>query len=88
MFSSIITFDFDLILGSLFTFWGPTGLYLGSGQGSKPIFGSNHAEQFLFSLVPPILTFDFDTILGSFLALMGYFWDWGRVQKLFWDPLI
>ena len=26
-----LTFDFDLILGSFFTFWGPNGLFLGSG---------------------------------------------------------
>ena len=27
---SILTFDFDLILGSFLTFWGPNGLFLGS----------------------------------------------------------
>ena len=31
MFSSILTFAFDLILGSVCTFWGPNGLFLGSG---------------------------------------------------------
>ena len=31
MLSSIRTFDFDLILGSLLTFWGPNGLFLGLG---------------------------------------------------------
>ena len=30
MFSSILTFDFNLILGSFFTFWGQNGLFLGS----------------------------------------------------------
>ena len=29
--SSILTFDFDLILGSFLTFWGPNGLFLGLG---------------------------------------------------------
>ena len=29
MFLSILTFEFDLILGSFFTFWGPNGLFLG-----------------------------------------------------------
>ena len=33
MFLSILTFDFDLILGSFFTFWGPNGLFLGLGLG-------------------------------------------------------
>ena len=31
MFSSILTFDFDLILGSFLTFGGPNGLFLGLG---------------------------------------------------------
>ena len=35
MFPSILTFDFDLILGSFLTFLGPNGLFLGSVQGSK-----------------------------------------------------
>ena len=31
MLPSILTFDFDLILGSFLTFWGPNGLFLGLG---------------------------------------------------------
>ena len=31
MFPSILTFDFDLILWSFLTFWGPNGLFLGLG---------------------------------------------------------
>ena len=31
MFPSIQTFDFDLILESFLSFWGPNGLFLGSG---------------------------------------------------------
>ena len=38
MFPSIMTFDFDLILGSFLTFWGPNGLFLGLGYGSKNCF--------------------------------------------------
>ena len=49
--------------------------------------GSIHiVQQLLFSLFPSILIFDFDLILGlffTFWALMGYFWGWDRVQKLF-----
>ena len=30
MFPSILTFDFDLILGSFLTFWSPNGLFFGS----------------------------------------------------------
>ena len=60
MFPSILTFDFDLNLGSLFTFWGPKGLFLGFGKGSKPVSGSTRmVEQLLFSTVPLILTFNF-----------------------------
>ena len=28
---SILTFDFDLLLGSFLNFWGPNGSFLGSG---------------------------------------------------------
>ena len=50
MFPSILIFDFDLILGSFLTFWGPDGLFLGLCQGSKTVLGSNHVvEQLLFS---------------------------------------
>ena len=31
VFLSILTFNFDLILGSFLTFWGPNGLFLGLG---------------------------------------------------------
>ena len=72
MFLSILIFDFDLILGSFFTFWGPYGLFLGLRKSSKTVWGSTHlVEQLLFSKVPSILTFDFDLILGSFFT----FWD-------------
>ena len=48
------------------------GLFLGSGLGSKTVFGSNHvADQLLFSIVPSILAFDFDLILGSFWTFWG-----------------
>ena len=60
MFPSILAFDFDLILGLFFTFWGPNGLFFGLEQGSKSVFGSTYVvEQFLFSIVPLILKFDF-----------------------------
>ena len=35
MFSSILTFDFDIIFESLFTLWGPNGLYVGVKVGSE-----------------------------------------------------
>ena len=81
---SIQTFDFDLILGSFFTFWGTNGLFLGLVWGSKTVLGSTHVvEQLSFSMFLSILSFDFDLILGSFLllgSLMGYFWV-GQVFK-------
>ena len=53
------------------------------------VFGSTHVvEQLSFSMFPSTLSFDFDLRLESFLifwALMGDFWGWGRVQKLFWS---
>ena len=37
MFPSILTFDFDLILGLILTFWGPDRLFLGLTKGSKTV---------------------------------------------------
>ena len=72
MFLSILTFEFDLILGSFFTFWGPNGLFLWLGKGSKTVLGSSHVvEQLSFSLFHSILTFDFHSILESFLTFWG-----------------
>ena len=45
LFLSILTFDFDLILGSFLTFWGPSGLYLGFGKGSNTVLGSTHVVE-------------------------------------------
>ena len=42
---SILTFDFDLILGSFLTFWGPNGLFLGSGKVSKTVLGFTHVVE-------------------------------------------
>ena len=39
MFLSILTLDFDLVLGSFLTFWSPNGLFLGLGKGSKTVWG-------------------------------------------------
>ena len=87
MLPSILTLDFDLILRSFFTFWGPNGLLLRLESGSKTVLRSTHVvEQLSFSLFLSILTFDFDLILGSFLtfwALSGYFGSPGETQKLF-----
>ena len=72
MFPSILTSDFGLILGYFFSFGGPNGPFLGSGFGSKIVFGSTHVfEQLSFSMLLSILTFDFDLILGSFLTFWG-----------------
>ena len=63
----ILTFEFDLILGSFFYFWDSNGLFLGLEMGSKTVLGSTHVvEQLSFSMFPSILTFDFDLILRSF----------------------
>ena len=71
MFLSILTFDFDLILGSFFTFLGPNGLFLRLWKGSKTVLGPTHVvEQLAFSMFLSILTFDFDLILGLFLPFV------------------
>ena len=52
---SILTLDFDLILGSVLAFGGPNGLFLGSARWSTHV-----VEELSFSLFLSILTFDFD----------------------------
>ena len=72
MFLSILTFEFDLILGSFFTFWGPNGLFLGLEDGLTTVLGSTYVvEQLSSSLFFSILTFYFDLILGSFFNFLG-----------------
>ena len=69
---STLTSDFDLILGSFYTFWGRNGLFFGLGKGSNTVLGSSHVvEQLLFSIVPSFLTFDFVLFLGSFFTFWG-----------------
>ena len=52
MFLSILTFDFDLILGSFLSYWGPNWLFLGFGQGLTTVLGSTYVvEQLSFSYV-------------------------------------
>ena len=73
-FFSILTFYFNLILGSFLNFWGPNRLFLGLEKNSNTVLGSTHVvEQLSFSLFLSILTFDFDSILGSFLTFRGHF---------------
>ena len=72
LFLSILTFEFDLILGSFCTFWGHNGLFLGLGKGSNTVLGSTHVvEQLSFSMFLSISIFDFYLILGSFSSFLG-----------------
>ena len=77
---------------SFLTFWGPNVLFLGLGSGSTTVLRSTHVvEQLSLSMLPSTLAFDFDLMFGpffTFCALMGYFWGWGRVRKLFWGLLM
>ena len=60
---SILTFDFDFIVGSFLTFWGPNGLFWGLAWGLKNVLVSAYiVEQLSFSMFSSILTFDFDFI--------------------------
>ena len=69
---SILTFDFDSILESFSTFWGPNGLFLGLAIWSKIVFGSTHeVEQLSFCMFLSFLTFEFYLIFGSFFTLWG-----------------
>ena len=72
MFPSILTFDFDLILGSFFTFRIPNWLFLGLEYDYTTVLGSTHVvEQLSFSLFLSILTFNFDLILRVIFTFWG-----------------
>ena len=67
---SILTFDFDLILGSFFTFGGRNGLFLGLEKGSNTVLESTHVvERLSFSRFLSILTFDID--FGLIFEFLG-----------------
>ena len=71
-FFSILTFYFDLILGSFLNFWGLNGLFLRLGKGSNTVLGYTRVvEQLSFSMFSSILIFDFFLILGSFFSFWG-----------------
>ena len=54
------------------TFWGPNGIFLGSGCGSKTVLGSTHVvEEISFSMLPSIQTFDFELIFVLFFTFLG-----------------
>ena len=67
MFTLILKFDFDIVLGLFWLFWALMGYFWGSGSGSKFVMGSTHkGEELLFSMFPTILAFTVDLILKSF----------------------
>jgi len=54
---SILTYDFDLIMGLFLPFWGSIGGFFLVGLGLKTALRSTHVfEQLLFSIVLSILT--------------------------------
>ena len=63
MFPSILTIDFDLIVGSIWLFGADTG-YLLDLKIFKKLFLGHKAEKLLFIRLPSIITFIFDLILG------------------------
>ena len=64
-------FDFDLILGPFFYFWGPNWLILGSGWGSNALGFTHVIDHLSCSMFLSNLTFDFDLILGSIFTFRG-----------------
>ena len=87
LFLLILAFDFDLMLGSFFSFWALTGYFWGWGRVQKMLVG----RLMYVCMFPSFLIFDFYLILGSFLTVLGpwgYFWGLGRVRQLFWGLLM
>ena len=78
-------------LGHFFALFGPFGAIFGVGARFKNFLGpTNVNNQLCFGSTALSFCFSFGQILGlfcTFLALRGYFWGWGQVQKLFWDLL-
>ena len=72
MFSSILTFAFDLILGSVCTFWGPNGLFFWVRVAFKNYFRVYSCRWTTFVFYSSF-NFDFGFWLnfGSFLAFRG-----------------
>ena len=64
--------EFDSVLRSFLSFWGPNGLVWGSEWGSTTVLGFTHVvEQLSFSIFPSSPTFDFELILGYFFTFWG-----------------
>ena len=82
-----LTFEFDLILGSFLSFWGPNGLFLGLGKSSNTVLGSTHVvKQLSFSMFSSIMIFNFCLIFGSFFSFWGpkgLFLGLAQVKKMF-----
>ena len=51
MLPSILTFDFDLILGSFLTFCGPNGLFLGLGFHNGLFLGWGRVQKLFLGLL-------------------------------------
>ena len=63
MFSSILAFDFELILERFLSFGALMGYFWGQGRVKKTVLGSTDVvKQFLFSMFSSILAFNFDLI--------------------------
>ena len=72
MFSSSLSFDFDLILGSFLTFWVLNGVFGGRGVVQKNVLGSTHVvQQLLSDKVISILTFDLWLNFGVVFDILG-----------------
>ena len=74
------------ILGLFCTFSGSLGLLLGTRSGKTHFWSMlMRLSTFVLEGQPYLFVFILPN-LGAFLALRGYFWGWGQVQRFFWDP--
>ena len=72
---SILTFEFDIILGSFLTFWGPNGYFWGWGRGQKLFWGLLiYTNNFSLQSIALYLLYHVALSLWWVLVMLGEWW--------------
>ena len=90
---SILTFDFDLLLGSFFTFGGPNGLFSGRDRFQKLFWGLLKPNHFWFINIGLFLLYHaiMSVMGGGWWVVGGWVGGWSfpsnylvSIQHMFW----